>query len=272
MNEKRKKLEKNPSNFSFFDQSIDPSEREIEREKHASKRLEMAAPLSPAPLNGALTGASKRPAAAAAAAAGGGGASSPAPFDIDGNGERRRTPLTSTTSTSTSFFPLSSSASIWRWAPQAGERFTRRTAPRFIALVLLGAAAVVAGRWLILSGAGDRLTAGFLHGEALARALRWAKANPTRGAAAFAAVEAVAVAALVPASLFCAAAGALFGPYLGAVASWVGLAVGQGAAFALGRTLLRSRVAAWLAAAPPRWATIDTALAKGGWRLVVLLR
>lgn len=136
----------------------------------------------------------------------------------------------------------------------------------------MGAVAVALGRWLVFSGGGDRLTAGFLHGEALARALRWARANPARGAAAFAAVEAVAVAALVPASLFCAAAGALFGPALGAAASFVGLSAGQGAAFALGRTLLRSRVAAWLAAAPPRWATIDTTLAKGGWRLVVLLR
>ena len=178
----------------------------------------------------------------------------------------------SSASASASFFPLSSSASIWRWAPQAGERLTRRTAPRFLAMVLLGAAAVAAGRWLVFSGGGDRLTAGLLHGEALARALRWAKANPARGAAAFAALEAVAVAALVPASLFCAAGGALFGPYLGAAAGFAGLAAGQGAAFALGRTLLRSRVAAWLAAAPPRWATVDTALAKGGWRLVVLLR
>ena len=139
-------------------------------------------------------------------------------------------------------------------------------------MVLLGAVAVALGRWLVFSGVGDRLTAGFLHGEALARAIRWAKANPGKGSAAFAAMEAVAVAALVPASLFCAAGGALFGPYLGAAAGFVGLAAGQGAAFALGRTLLRSRVAAWLAAAPPRWATIDTALAKGGWRLVVLLR
>jgi uncharacterized membrane protein YdjX (TVP38/TMEM64 family) len=138
--------------------------------------------------------------------------------------------------------------------------------------VVLGTVAVAVGRWLVFSGGGDRLTAGFLHGEALARALQWAKENPARGSAAFATIEAVAVAALVPASRFCAAAGALFGPYLGAAASWAGLSVGQGAAFALGRTLLRSRVAAWLAAAPPRWSTIDTALAKGGWRLVVLLR
>ena len=45
-------------------------------------------------------------------------------------------------------------------------------------MVLLGAVAVALGRWLVFSGVGDRLTAGFLHGEALARAIRWAKANP----------------------------------------------------------------------------------------------
>jgi hypothetical protein len=250
----------------------------------------MATPLSPAQNCGVLTAVSGAPATATKrpAATKRPGASSIAVDAIELSPSRLRAAAqpsasasassssasasASSASASTSFFPLSSSASIWRWAPQAGERLTRRTAPRFLAMVLLGAAAVAAGRWLVFSGGGDRLTAGLLHGEALARALRWAKANPARGAAAFAALEAVAVAALVPASLFCAAGGALFGPYLGAAAGFAGLAAGQGAAFALGRTLLRSRVAAWLAAAPPRWATVDTALAKGGWRLVVLLR
>ena len=250
----------------------------------------MATPLSPAQNCGVLTAVSGAPATATKrpAATKRPGASSIAVVAIELSPSRLRAAAqpsasasassssasasASSASASTSFFPLSSSASIWRWAPQAGERLTRRTAPRFLAMVLLGAAAVAAGRWLVFSGGGDRLTAGLLHGEALARALRWAKANPARGAAAFAALEAVAVAALVPASLFCAAGGALFGPYLGAAAGFAGLAAGQGAAFALGRTLLRSRVAAWLAAAPPRWATVDTALAKGGWRLVVLLR
>ena len=248
----------------------------------------MATPLSPAQNCGVLTAVSGAPATATKrpAATKRPGASSIAVDAIELSPSRLRAAAqpsasasapsssasASASSASASFFPLSSSASIWRWAPQAGERLTRRTAPRFLAMVLLGAAAVAAGRWLVFSGGGDRLTAGLLHGEALARALRWAKANPARGAAAFAALEAVAVAALVPASLFCAAGGALFGPYLGAAAGFAGLAAGQGAAFALGRTLLRSRVAAWLAAAPPRWATVDTALAKGGWRLVVLLR
>jgi hypothetical protein len=250
----------------------------------------MAMPLSPAQNCGVLTAVSGAPATATKrpAATKRPGASSIAVDAIELSPSRLRAAAqpsasasapsssasasSSSASASASFFPLSSSASIWRWAPQAGERLTRRTAPRFLAMVLLGAAAVAAGRWLVFSGGGDRLTAGLLHGEALARALRWAKANPARGAAAFAALEAVAVAALVPASLFCAAGGALFGPYLGAAAGFAGLAAGQGAAFALGRTLLRSRVAAWLAAAPPRWATVDTALAKGGWRLVVLLR
>jgi len=250
----------------------------------------MATPLSPAQNCGVLTAVSGAPATATKrpAATKRPGASSIAVDAIELSPSRLRAAAqpsasasapsssasasSSSASASASFFPLSSSASIWRWAPQAGERLTRRTAPRFLAMVLLGAAAVAAGRWLVFSGGGDRLTAGLLHGEALARALRWAKANPARGAAAFAALEAVAVAALVPASLFCAAGGALFGPYLGAAAGFAGLAAGQGAAFALGRTLLRSRVAAWLAAAPPRWATVDTALAKGGWRLVVLLR
>ena len=227
----------------------------------------MAAPLSPPP-NALAATATKRPAAAAAAAAASAaenGSNGGIELVAAGDAARRAAAATASTSTSfstssTSFFPLSSSASIWRWAPlQAGERFTKRTAPRFLALVLLGAVAVAGGRWLVLSGGGDRLTAGFLHGEALARALAWARENPAKGAAAFAALETVAVAALVPAVLFCTAAGALFGPSLGAAASWVGLSLGQGAAFALGRTLLRSRVAAWLAAAPPRWATIDTA-------------
>ena len=103
-------------------------------------------------------------------------------------------------------------------------------------------------------------------------ALHWMGAHPWRGAAAFAALEAAAVVALVPASLFALAAGALFGPATGAAVAWTGLAVGQTAAFCVGRTLLRARVAAWLAAAPPRWAAVDAALAAGGWRLAALLR
>jgi len=97
-------------------------------------------------------------------------------------------------------------------------------------------------------------------------------AHPIRGAALFAAIEACAVVALAPASLFAMAAGALFGPVAGGALSWAGLAAGQTAAFAVGRTLFRDRVRAWLAAAPPRWAAIDAAVGKGGWRLAALLR
>ena len=108
--------------------------------------------------------------------------------------------------------------------------------------------------------------------QRLEAALAWMGAHPIRGAALFASAEAVAVIALAPASLFAMAAGALFGPVAGAAVSWAGLATGQTAAFAVGRTLFRDRVRAWLAAAPPRWAAIDAAVGKGGWRLAALLR
>lgn len=108
--------------------------------------------------------------------------------------------------------------------------------------------------------------------QRLESALAWMGDHPKRGAALFALAEAVAVVALAPASLFAMAAGALFGPVAGGALSWAGLAAGQTAAFAVGRTLFRDRVRAWLAAAPPRWAAIDAAVGKGGWRLAALLR
>ena len=139
-------------------------------------------------------------------------------------------------------------------------------------MVLLGAAAVVAGRWLILLGAGDRLTAGLFHGEALARALRWARANPARGAAAFAAVEAVAVAALCPGLAVLRGRRGALRPVPGRRAGWAGLAAGKGR-----RSLWAGRCCGrgWRRGSRPRprgGALMDTALAKGGWRLVVLLR
>lgn len=152
--------------------------------------------------------------------------------------------------------------------PSGGERPTRATAARYAALTAVGVAALTLARWLSAGGGAGALKAA----ASDPRTLDWVTANPLAGGAAFAAAEAAAVVALLPASLFCLLAGALFGPVAGAAVSWVGLAAGQAAAFALGRTLLRARVAAWLASAPPRFATLDAAVTRGGWRLVALLR
>jgi uncharacterized membrane protein YdjX (TVP38/TMEM64 family) len=149
-----------------------------------------------------------------------------------------------------------------------GERPTLRAAGRYAALVAAAAGLLAAAHWLASSG----VLADVAAAAGSAAVAQWRAAHPLAAAAAFASIEAVAVVLLVPASVFCLLAGALFGSVGGAVTGWAGLVVGQTAAFLLGRTLLRARVAAWLAAAPPRWATLDAALARGGWRLVALLR
>jgi uncharacterized membrane protein YdjX (TVP38/TMEM64 family) len=151
--------------------------------------------------------------------------------------------------------------------PSGGERPTRATAARYAALTAVGVAALTLAHWLAGGGAGALAAA-----VADPRTMDWVAGHPVAGGALFAAVEAAAVVALLPASLFCLLAGAFFGPVVGALISWAGLAAGQAAAFALGRTLLRARVAAWLASAPPRFATLDAAVTRGGWRLVALLR
>jgi uncharacterized membrane protein YdjX (TVP38/TMEM64 family) len=87
----------------------------------------------------------------------------------------------------------------------------------------------------------------------------------------FIAVYIVSTVALLPGSLLTLAAGFAYGPLWGlAVASPASVA-GATAAFLLGRTLLRER-AERVAGRSPRLRAIDAAVAREGFKLVVLLR
>jgi uncharacterized membrane protein YdjX (TVP38/TMEM64 family) len=82
---------------------------------------------------------------------------------------------------------------------------------------------------------------------------------------------ALAVAALVPASILTVAAGALFGVARGVLYSLAGATLGSSAAFLLGRHGARRFVARWLASMP-RYLAIEQAVTAQGARIVFLLR
>jgi len=84
-------------------------------------------------------------------------------------------------------------------------------------------------------------------------------------------IYAIAVAALVPASLLTIAGGALFGVLRGALYAVIGAVLGSATAFLLSRHVARRAVAQWLVRMP-RFGTIDRAVSTQGLRVVLLLR
>ena len=88
---------------------------------------------------------------------------------------------------------------------------------------------------------------------------------------AFVLVYAVAVVALIPASLLTIAAGAVFGLVKGAVYAFTGALVGSTAAFLLGRHTFRHLVTRRLAR-NPRFAAVERAVSAQGRRIVFFLR
>jgi uncharacterized membrane protein YdjX (TVP38/TMEM64 family) len=88
---------------------------------------------------------------------------------------------------------------------------------------------------------------------------------------AFILIYAVAVVALIPASLLTIAAGAVFGLLPGAAYALIGATLGSTAAFLLGRHVARRFVAARLATMP-RLLAIERAVSARGRRIVLLLR
>jgi uncharacterized membrane protein YdjX (TVP38/TMEM64 family) len=88
---------------------------------------------------------------------------------------------------------------------------------------------------------------------------------------AFILVYAVAVVALIPASLLTIAAGAVFGLLNGALYAFSGAIAGSTAAFLLGRHIFRGAVARRLASMP-RFAAVERAVSAQGRRIVFFLR
>jgi uncharacterized membrane protein YdjX (TVP38/TMEM64 family) len=82
---------------------------------------------------------------------------------------------------------------------------------------------------------------------------------------------AIAVVALIPASLLTIAAGAVFGLVRGVVYALAGALIGSSAAFLVGRYVARRLVASRLAAMP-RFTAVERAVSAQGRRIVFLLR
>jgi uncharacterized membrane protein YdjX (TVP38/TMEM64 family) len=127
----------------------------------------------------------------------------------------------------------------------------------------LSVAAIVLGLFAIAQGVPPELAARWLAGV-VDRAGAW-------GAAAFVAVYVVAATCLFPGWILGVAAGALFGPVVGTALVSAASTATVAVAFLISRYLARRRVAAGLEG-HPRFAAIDRAIGREGWKIVVLLR
>ncbi len=108
-------------------------------------------------------------------------------------------------------------------------------------------------------------------GEWFAAAARWAEGLGPAGLVVFAAIYAVATVLMIPGSALTLIGGAAFGFTLGTFSVWSGATVGLGLAFLVARRFARERVSAWLEGRPS-FAAIDRAVAKEGWKIVLLTR
>ncbi len=133
-----------------------------------------------------------------------------------------------------------------------------RLRPRFV----LGALALV-----LLAVAAHRLGAGTLLREGLDRVSSLGALAPV----AFIAIYVVACVLFVPGTVLTIGAGVLFGVVRGSIYVSIAATAGATAAFAVGRYLARDWVARKLAGRPT-FAAIDRAVAREGWKIVVLTR
>jgi len=105
----------------------------------------------------------------------------------------------------------------------------------------------------------------------LAEALGWVEGLGPLGPILFIAIYIVATVLLLPASVLTLGAGAVFGVLAGALYVLIGATIGANLAFLIGRYLARERVAKWIEG-NPKFAAIDRAVGREGWKIVVLVR
>lgn len=126
--------------------------------------------------------------------------------------------------------------------------------------------ALAAGLALILWWAGHEIAPRLLGIVARIHAL-----GPAAAPVAFILIYAIAVVALIPASLLTIAGGAVFGLLRGVLFALAGATLGSTLAFLLGRHAFRRLVARRLASLP-RFAAVERAVSARGRRIVFLLR
>uniref|UniRef100_A0A7S0MSD9 VTT domain-containing protein n=1 Tax=Pyramimonas obovata TaxID=1411642 RepID=A0A7S0MSD9_9CHLO len=101
--------------------------------------------------------------------------------------------------------------------------------------------------------------------------IEWVNDHKIEGALAFVALFSTSEVFFFPGSVLALGAGVAFGLYIGVLVVWIGAVIGQSLAFVIGRYLLRESVTRWLEN-HEKWAIVDKAIQKDGWKMVVLLR
>ncbi|MEB3337269.1 MAG: TVP38/TMEM64 family protein [Leptolyngbyaceae bacterium] len=114
-------------------------------------------------------------------------------------------------------------------------------------------------------------TSGFNPQELLRNALQWIESLGVVGGIAFIAIYIVATVAFLPGSILTLGAGVVFGVLLGAVYVFIGATVGAIAAFLVGRYLARGWISQKIEG-NQKFAAIDTAVAREGFKIVLLTR
>jgi uncharacterized membrane protein YdjX (TVP38/TMEM64 family) len=130
------------------------------------------------------------------------------------------------------------------------------------------------GRWWLLGGAVVvvSISAPFLPlARWLGGADRYVAGLGAWGFALFVFVYALATILFIPGSALTLGAGLIYGLGAGTLAVTLGANLGANAAFLLGRRVARGRIAK-AAAADPRFHAMDSAIARQGWKVVLLMR
>ena len=129
-------------------------------------------------------------------------------------------------------------------------------------------------RWLVLAGVAAGVFVAFRYfptGERLFDAVDWVRRQGAWAPVVFVGAYVAGCVLFLPGSALTLAAGLLFGPVLGTVWTSVGSTLGATASFLVGRFLARDWVTARVAT-NPKCAAVDGAVAREGWKIVLLLR
>lgn len=107
--------------------------------------------------------------------------------------------------------------------------------------------------------------------QVLAEARNWIDSFGFWGPVVYVLIYVVAVVLMIPGSVITFAAGAFFGLWLGVLVASLGSTLGVALTFLIARHLVRARVEAMLAR-NRKLVAMDTAITRGGWKMVALLR
>lgn len=158
------------------------------------------------------------------------------------------------------FTPESTSQDM-EW-PSLARRSATQGLGKFLRFLLLGSLAVSVA-----------LVFFFVDRQQLLDIATWLDSHRTgSGMAIFCSLCMLGVIFVIPGPVLAIISGALYGKVLGTILVWTSCSVGQSLTYFLGRFLLRDWVVDFASKYVSRFQTIDTALGKEGWKLVLLLR